>query len=53
MCSIYAAFSEIQRDLANKLKSIHFAELAEKETQLQALQDTVKQQQTSASTEIR
>lgn len=31
MCSIYAAFADIQRDLAKKLKSIHFEDLARQE----------------------
>lgn len=34
MCSIYAAFTDIQRDLAAKLKAIHFAELARQEEAL-------------------
>ncbi|MFC2799844.1 MAG: Rrf2 family transcriptional regulator, partial [Anaeroglobus sp.] len=31
MCSLYNAFEEIQNDLAAKLKSVNFADLAAKE----------------------
>lgn len=48
MCSIYAAFSDIQRDLAAKLKSIDFADLAQQERRLQAVHDIEEQQKAAA-----
>ena len=44
MCSIYAAFADIQRDLANKLKSIDFEDLAQQEKRLQAVHDIEEKQ---------
>ncbi|WP_301859530.1 Rrf2 family transcriptional regulator [uncultured Megasphaera sp.] len=44
MCSIYAAFSEIQMELANKLKSINFADLAEQEEKLKTIHELEQQQ---------
>lgn len=37
ICSIYAAFADIQRDLAKKLKSINFEDLAKQETAFQQI----------------
>lgn len=48
MCSIYAAFADIQRDLAAKLKSIDFADLAQQERRLQAVHDIEEQQKAAA-----
>ena len=39
MCSIYAAFADIQRDLAKKLKSINFEDLAKQEAVFQQIHE--------------
>lgn len=39
MCSIYAAFADIQRDLAKKLKSINFEDLAKQEAIFQQIHE--------------
>lgn len=39
MCSIYAAFADIQRDLAKKLKSINFESLAKQEAVFQQIHE--------------
>ena len=42
MCSIYAAFADIQRDLSNRLKSINFETLAKQEANLRIVHEAEK-----------
>ncbi len=51
MCSIYAAFADIQRDLANKLKSIDFEDLAQQEKRLQAVHDIEEKRKAAQTAE--
>ena len=43
MCSIYAAFADIQRDLAARLKSINFETLAKQEANLRMVHEAEAQ----------
>ena len=43
MCSIYAAFADIQRDLAARLKSIDFETLAKQEANLRMVHEAEAQ----------
>ncbi len=43
MCAIYAAFADIQRDLAARLKSIDFETLAKQEANLRMVHEAEAQ----------